>query len=116
MKEQGTAFHEGVPNVANLKSWFGDKQGVLVMEDVMSDGGNKKDVLNLFIHYSYHHNVTVLYLCQDLFPTGKYAKTISRNVQYIIAIKRIIGNRKRLTTKSSKPHRCRKLIRVVSYL
>ena len=32
-------------------------------------------------------NVTVCYLCQDMFPQGKYAKTISRNAQYIIAFK-----------------------------
>ena len=32
-------------------------------------------------------NVTVCYLCQDMFPQGKYAKTISRNAHYIIAFK-----------------------------
>ena len=31
--------------------------------------------------------VTVLYLCQDLFTPGKYAKTISRNAHYVVAFK-----------------------------
>ena len=36
----------------------------------------------------YHHqNITVLYLCQDMFPPGKYAKTITRNAHYIAAFK-----------------------------
>ena len=31
--------------------------------------------------------MTVLYLCQDMFPVGKYAKSISRNAHYIVAFK-----------------------------
>ena len=31
--------------------------------------------------------ITVLYLCQDMFPPGKYAKSISRNAHYIVAFK-----------------------------
>ena len=45
------------------------------------------EILNLFTQYSHHMNVTVCYLCQDMFPQGKHAKTISRNAQYIIAFK-----------------------------
>ena len=28
-----------------------------------------------------------MYLCQDMFPVGKYAKSISRNAHYIVAFK-----------------------------
>ena len=31
--------------------------------------------------------VTVLYLCQDMFPPLKYSKSISRNAHYIVAFK-----------------------------
>lgn len=57
------------------------------MDDLMAEGGNDKEVMNLFTQCSHHLNVTVCYLCQDMFPTGKFAKTISRNAQYIIAFK-----------------------------
>ncbi|CAH3114958.1 unnamed protein product [Pocillopora meandrina] len=50
-------------------------------------GGDDREILNLFTQYSHHMNVTVCYLCQDMLPQGKYAKTISRNAQYIIAFK-----------------------------
>ena len=53
----------------------------------MSEGGDEKDILNLFTQYSHHLNVTVFYLCQDMFPKEKYAKTISRNAQYIVVFK-----------------------------
>ena len=63
------------------------KGGMLVLDDLMAEGRNDKDILNLFTRYSHHLNLIVCYLCQDMFPAGKYAKTISRNAQYIIAFK-----------------------------
>ena len=86
MKEQGIKFHEGVPDTDQLKTWF-PKGGLLVLDDLMAEGGNDKRVLDLFTKHSHHQNVTVLYLCQDMFPPGKYAKSISRNAHYIIAFK-----------------------------
>ena len=53
----------------------------------MEEGGNDKRVLDLFTKHSHHRHTTVLYLCQDLFPPGKYAKTISRNAHYVVAFK-----------------------------
>ena len=43
--------------------------------------------VDLFTRDSHHQDVTVLYLCQDLFPNGKYAKTISHNAHYITVFK-----------------------------
>ena len=83
LKKEGVTFHEGVPTHEQLKEWFGDKKGgLLILDDLMAEGGDDKDILNLFTQYSNHMNVTVFYLCQDMFPRGKYAKTISRNAQY----------------------------------
>ena len=44
-------------------------------------------MLDLFTKHSHHRHITVLYLCQDLFPPGKYAKTISCNAHYVVAFK-----------------------------
>ena len=88
LKKEGVTFHEGVPTHEQLKEWFGDKKGgLLILDDLMAEGGDNKDILNLFTQYLHHMNVTVFYLCQDMFPRWKYAKTISRNAQYIVAFK-----------------------------
>ena len=86
MKEAGVQFHEGVPTTFHLQKWF-PKGGLLVLDDLMAEGGDDKELLDLFTKHSHHQNITVLYLCQDMFPPGKYAKSISRNAHYIIAFK-----------------------------
>ena len=80
------SFAESPPSIHYCYgSW--QKGGVLVMDDLMDEGSNDKRVLDLFTKHSHHQNITVLYLCQDLFPNGKFAKTISRNAHYVVAFK-----------------------------
>ena len=85
-KRDGIQFYKGVPNSSQLPKWF-PKGGVLVLDDLMEEGGQDKRVLHLFTKDSHHRNITVLYLTQDLFPPGKYAKTINKNAHYITAFK-----------------------------
>ena len=87
MQDRGIVFHEGIPNYQDLVQWFPQGQGIMVMDDLMDEGSQDKRVLDLFTKHSHHQNVTVLYLCQDMFPLGKYAKSISRNAHYIVAFK-----------------------------
>ena len=90
MKDRGVHFHEGISDHSALMQWFPRRRGrggILVLDDLMNEGSNDKRVLALFTKHSHHQNVTVLYLCQDMFPVGKYAKSISRNAHYIAAFK-----------------------------
>ena len=79
-------FHKGVPTTFHLQKWS-PKGGFLKLDDLMVEGGEDKELLNLLTKHSYHRNITVLYLCQDMFTPGKYAKSISRNAHYVIACK-----------------------------
>ena len=85
-RRDGIQFYKGIPDSSQLSKWF-PKGGVLVLDDLMEEGGQDKRVLDLFTKDSHHRNITVLFLTQDLFPPGKYAKTINRNAHYIIAFK-----------------------------
>lgn len=67
MQKHGVEFFEDVPTHDHLEEWSGDQQGA-ILDDLMSEGGNDKDILNLFTQYSHHLNVTVFYLCRDMFP------------------------------------------------
>ena len=80
-------LHEGLPTTTDLTRWFGNDGGILVLDDLMAEGGDDKQVLDLFTKHSHHRNITVIYLCQDMFPREKYAKTINRQAHYIVAFK-----------------------------
>ena len=87
-KKDGIRFHRGLPDPSHLTKWFGPARGgVLVLDDFMEEGGQDQRVLDLFTKDSDHRNITVLYLTQDLFPPGKFSKTINRNAHYIVAFK-----------------------------
>ena len=86
LKQKGVKFHEGIPEEEDLTKWF-PKGGLLVLDDLMAEGGNDKNVLDIFTKLSHHKGITVIYLTQDLFPPGKFAKTISRNAHYVIVFK-----------------------------
>ena len=86
LKQHGIQFHEGVPDNNLLPKWFPDG-GILVLDDLMNEGSSDKNVLDLFTKDSHRQQITVIFLCQDLFSAGKYAKTISRNAHYIVAFK-----------------------------
>ena len=53
----------------------------------MDECGNDKTVMDIFAKHSHHRNISVIYITQDLFSNGKFAKTISRNMHYIVAFK-----------------------------
>ena len=86
MKKRGIQLQEWIPELSDLVKWF-PQGGLLVMDDLMDERGSDKRVLDLFTKYSHHRIITILYLCQDMFPVGKYAKSISRNSHYIVAFK-----------------------------
>ena len=53
----------------------------------MEEGAHDKRALDLFTKDSHHCNITVLYLTQELFPPGKFSKTINCNAHYMVAFK-----------------------------
>ena len=70
----GVHLHEGIPPPDDLTKMFAKTKGVyLVLDDLMEEGVNDKRVLDLFTKDSHHRNITVLYLCHDVFPPGKFA-------------------------------------------
>ena len=83
MKDIGVHFHEGIPESDHLKPWF-PKGGLVVLEDLMAEWGEDKELLNLFTKHSYHHRVV---LVPKHAPAGKCSKSISRNTHYILVFK-----------------------------
>ena len=85
MEDVGVQFYQGITETEYLKAGF-PKGGLLLLDDLMAEGSEDKGFLD-FLTKDSHQNITVLYLCQNMFPPGKYAKSISKNAHHIIAFK-----------------------------
>ena len=78
-------FVEGIPE--DIPSLFPPncRPGVLVLDDLMRNCSDDERILDLFTKVSHHCDVTCIYLTQNLFPPGKFSRSISLNAHYIIA-------------------------------
>ena len=88
MQREGIHFHKGIPK--NIRTLFPNhmRPGIVVLDDLMRDCGEDQHVLDLFTKGSHQNDVTCIYLAQNLFPPGKYARTISLNTHYVVAFKK----------------------------
>ena len=75
-------FHEGLPDL----TLFDPRQHtLLIVDDLMNESDDR--VTNLFTKGSHHHNVSVVYIVQNLFHQGKGHRTISLNAHYLVLFK-----------------------------
>lgn len=60
---------------------------LVIIDDLMDEAGNSKEVSKLFTKGSHHRNLSVILVVQNLFHQGKVMRTISLNCHYIILFK-----------------------------
>ena len=51
---------------------------------MMSEESNDKRICDLFTKGSHHHNLSAIYLMQNLYYQGKECRTMSFNRQYLV--------------------------------
>jgi len=69
----------------------------------MSQVVDDKNILNLFTVGSHHRKNSVIFLTQNIYEKGKYARTISLNTHYFILFKnRRANNASRSTNLSGR--------------
>ena len=78
-------FVEGIPEDIPCLFPPACRPGVLVLDDLMRHCSDDEHILDLFTKVSHHCDVTCIYLTQNLFPPGKFSRSISLNAHYIIA-------------------------------
>jgi hypothetical protein len=82
----GIRFIEGLP--ANLyDSIDASHTNLLILDDLMTELVDTKQVSNLFTKGSHHRNLSIIFLVQNLFPKGSQSRTISLNTHYMILFK-----------------------------
>jgi hypothetical protein len=77
-------FYKGIPQLEEIYQYFENKSGIVVMDDLMYEIMKNLDMLKLFTQGIHHHNISVIFMTQNIFQQGIHARTIALNVKYLI--------------------------------
>ena len=77
------SFMKGLPDIIDLENV------VIVLDDLMSEVIENKSLLNLFTLGSHHKKISTIFLTQNIYEKGKYARTISLNCHYMVLFKNL---------------------------
>ena len=81
-------FLQGLPENLNDDSFIDTRYpSLIVIDDLMRDATNSKDVCELLVEGSHHRNISVACILQNGFSKGKENRTMSINTQYIVLFK-----------------------------
>lgn len=75
--------------VKGLDIDVGDKSvpKLIVIDDLMTSSSKSNEVQSLFVKGVHHCNASVIFLTQNLFNQGKYARDIRLNTHYLVIFK-----------------------------
>lgn len=94
----GIIFHQGLPSKEDIDQYTEDiGHTVLVLDDLMLKIVQSEDCVHLFTVTSHHRNVSLIFLTQNLYPPGKYSRTISLNCLNVILFKNYRDSRQVIT-------------------
>lgn len=78
-------FYKGLPTMDILNEW-GAVEGhkIIVFDDLMMQGVESEELVQLMCVGSHHANITIIFLIQNIFQKGKSMRTASLNCHYFI--------------------------------
>ena len=81
---------QGLPTVEELEDYTQDrKHKLIVIDDLMHEVVQNKDMELLFTQGTHHRCVSVILITQNLYPQGKHARTIALNTWYLVLMKNL---------------------------
>jgi hypothetical protein len=78
---ENVEFVQGLPDLEQFDPCVNN---LLVLDDLMHECENSKEMLGLFTVDSHHKNISTFLITQNLFSRGKYSRTISLNCSYLV--------------------------------
>ena len=91
---RGLIFHHGLPSREQIMEWTDPSEHtIIVLDDMMTQVTKSEDLLFLFTVSAHHRCCSVIFLTQNLFMPGKFARSISLNCHYVIMFRNFRDNR-----------------------
>lgn len=84
-------FIKGIPNdLEHINSeYFQDSSNhlLIVFDDLMDEIVKSSEMERLFVRGVHHCNISVIYVSHNLYYQGRFSRTISLNLQYLILLR-----------------------------
>ncbi len=74
-------------DIGRIDSLDPRENNLVILDDVMSEAGDSKEVAKIFTQGAHHRNMTVIFLVQNVFQQAKQMRTISLNTHYLVLYK-----------------------------
>lgn len=78
-------FSEGITPIEQIPKDF--KHRLWILDDQLYTAQDSQQIVDTFIKYSHHLNISIVLLTQNLFSQGKHFRTMSLNTQYMFLLK-----------------------------
>lgn len=81
---EGVTFVEGFPS--NFRDFLGINT-LFLLDDLMVECANDKQLTNLFTKGSHHLNLSIVFITQNFFHKGKEMRDVTLNAHYLVLFK-----------------------------
>lgn len=94
-QEDYVALRAIYPHIEFVHGWreqiydsiHAEETNLLVLDDLMCEASDSKELARLFTSGSHHRNLTVIYLVQNVYDKGKSSRTVSLNSHYHVVFR-----------------------------
>ena len=91
-------LHHGLPSKDEINTFSEDQSHtVLILDDLFRHVIKSADALDLFCVTAHHKCVSVIFLTQNIFGQGPFARSISLNCMYVVLFKNVRDGRQIMT-------------------
>lgn len=87
-KLENLEVFSGIPdNIGNDSEHKTPK--LVVIDDLMTSKEYEPKICDLFIKESHHRNISIIFICQNIFYQSRFARTISLNSKYLTVFRNV---------------------------
>jgi len=82
LQQKGYLPHAGIINVSDIQA-----NDIVILDDLLNESKNSEDVTAMFTRAAHHKPSFIIFIMQNLFPSGKEARIRSLNTHYYCIFK-----------------------------
>lgn len=78
--------YQGIPDVVGRSDL---SPTLIIIDDLMTSKEYESRICDLFIKESHHRNISIIFICQNIFYQSRFSRTISLNAKYLVVFRNI---------------------------